>query len=198
MGGTLNPIHNGHIKLAEVARKLFKLDKVIFVPTGIPPHKKTKGLAGKEHRFKMVKMAIKNIKKFEASRIELDRSGYSYAIDTFNILTRKYGKKIILFYIMGMDSINEILSWKRPIELLKLCQFIVATRPKAKIRTFKRILKFPPIKQYADHIHLIELDINISSSKIREQIKKGHIPTDELPKNVAQYIAKKKLYRGKK
>ncbi|MFC1560255.1 nicotinate-nucleotide adenylyltransferase [Candidatus Margulisiibacteriota bacterium] len=194
MGGTFNPIHNGHIKLAKAAKRIFKLSKVIFVPTGIPPHKDTTYLAGKEQRFKMVKMAIKGIKNIEISRIEMNRPGYSYAIDTFNLLRKKYGKKIDLYYIMGLDSINEILSWKKPIELLKICKFIVATRPKAKMRTFKRVMKFPPIKQYVSHVQLIELHMGISSSEIREKIKKGRIPKKYLPKAVAKYIENNGLY----
>jgi len=195
MGGTFNPVHNGHLKLSVAAKRLFKLNKVIFIPTGTPPHKDTTNIADKEQRFKMVKIAVKGFKDFEVSRIEMNRPGYSYAIDTFNILKRKYGEKVKLYYIMGLDSINEILTWKKPIELLKICQFIVATRPKAKVRTFKRVLKFPPIQQYVSNIHLIELNMGISSSEIRDRIGHGKIPRRYLPKAVAGYIEKHGLYR---
>lgn len=195
IGGTFNPIHNGHLKLAEVAREIFNLDKIVFIPTGTPPHKGLTELVEKEHRYNMVKLAIKGTKGFDISRIELNRSGYSYAIDTFNILKKKYGKGTKLYYIMGLDSINEILSWKKPIELLKICNFIVATRPKSKIRTFKRLLKFPPIAKYSAHIHLIEMNMDISASDIRKKIKSDGVPSGILPKAVADYISKNKLYK---
>ena len=196
MGGTFNPIHNGHIKLAEAAKEVFNLDKIIFIPTGTPPHKDLSSVIDKKHRYNMVKLAVKKFNHFQVSKIELDRPGYSYAIDTFNVLTKKYGKKVKLYYIMGLDSINDILSWKKPIELLKICQFIVATRPKSRMKTFKRLLKFPPITAHSDHIHLVELKMDISSSEIRNAIKKGKSVKSLLPNEVSSYITKNKLYKG--
>ncbi len=194
MGGTFNPVHKGHIAIAEAARKSYRLDKVIFVPSGNPPHKTNEYIAPKEHRFKMVKLVIAGNKHFKVSRVELDRPGYSYAVDTFNDLKKEYRGKALLFYIMGMDSINEILTWKKPMELFKLCQFIVATRLGARIRTMRRILKFPPVKMHADQIHLIEVKKNISSTKIRESLKNGEMPATLMDRKVVAYIKKHKLY----
>ena len=194
MGGTFNPIHKGHIAIAEAAKKSYKLDRIIFVPSGNPPHKTQEYLAPKEHRFRMVKLAIAGKKNYRISRIEIDRSGYSYAIDTFKKLKKGYGSDAQLFYIMGMDSINEILSWKKPLELFKICQFIVATRPGAKIRTMKRILKFPPIKMHAEQVHLIEVKMDISSTQIRGSIKNGKFPAGAMNKNIIGYIKENKLY----
>lgn len=194
MGGTFNPIHKGHISIAKKAYKDFDLDKVIFVPSGLPPHKSKEELIDKEHRFEMLKLAISKIPHFSLSRVELDRAGYSYAVDTFNELKNEFGKKAKLFYIMGLDSINEILSWKKPLELLKLCEFIVATRPKAKIRTFRRLIKFPPLTNNMGKIHLIELKMDISSSNIRRLLKAGKSVRKELAGPVLKYIKKHKLY----
>ena len=194
MGGTFNPVHKGHIAIAEAAKKNFFLDKIIFVPSGNPPHKTREYIAPKEDRFKMVKLAIAGKKDFYISRVEIDRSGYSYAVDTFKALKKEYKGKAVLYYIMGMDSINEILSWKKPLELFKICQFIVATRQGARIRTMKRILKFPPLKMNANSIHLIEVKMNVSSTKIRESIKKGRIPVKLMNGKVVSYIKKNKLY----
>jgi nicotinate-nucleotide adenylyltransferase len=194
MGGTFNPIHVGHIAIAEAAFKNYLLDKIIFVPSGHPPHKTHEFIADKEHRLKMVKMAIKGRKNFQISRVEIDREGYSYAIDTFNELKKEYKGNALLYYIMGMDSINEILSWKKPLELFKICQFIVATRPGARIRTLRRILKFPPLKLHAGQIHILEVNKNISATKIRESIRKGRIPSRLLSPKVASYIKKNGLY----
>jgi len=189
MGGTFNPLHKGHLALAQAAQKKFALDKVIFIPSGNPPHKDPGEVIDKEHRFKMVKLAIKGKKKYTASRIELDRPGFSYAVDTFSALKRKYGKTAKLFYIMGLDSINEILEWRKPLELFKLCEFIVGTRPGTKLRTFKRLVKFSPL------IHLMELKEDISASEIRSKLKSGKSVGRLVPKVVENYIRRKELYR---
>ena len=195
LGGTFNPVHNGHIAIAKAAKKLFKLDKVVFVPSGLPPHKSSEGLLDKDKRYKMVLMAIKKIPAFSASRIELDRKGYSYAVDTFLELKKKFGKTAKLYYIMGLDSINDILNWKKPLDLFKMCQFIVATRPGTKIRTFKRLVKFPPLKDNIDKIHLFELKKDISSSEIRKRLRNKKTVARMVPKPVNEYIKEKKLYQ---
>lgn len=195
MGGTFNPIHKGHLALAKAAKKEFALDQIIFIPSGNPPHKEPSEVIDKEHRYQMVKLAIAGKRNYSVSRIELDRPGYSYAIDTFNALKRKYGKSAKLFYIMGLDSINEILTWKKPLELFKLCEFIVGTRPGTKIRTFRRLVKFPPLQKEVDKIHLIELKEDISASEIRQRIKTGKQVSKLVPKVVLDYIKRKELYR---
>lgn len=195
MGGTFNPIHRGHLALAKAAVKEFALDKVVFVPSGTPPHKELHEVLGKEHRYQMVKLAIAKKPRYSLSHIELDRTGYSYAVDTFNALKRKYGKTAKLFYIMGLDSINEILSWRKPLELFKLCEFIVGTRPGTKVRTFRRLVKFPPLQKEVDKIHLMELRENISASEIRGRLKVGKSVKRLLPKVVEKYIRKHKLYQ---
>lgn len=195
MGGTFNPIHKGHLALARAAQKEFALDQIVFVPSGNPPHKEPSEVIDKEERYKMVKLAIKGIKNYTVSRIEINRPGYSYAVDTFAALKRKYGKSAKLFYIMGLDSINEILTWKKPLELFKLCEFIVGTRPKTRIRTFRRLVKFPPLQKEVDKIHLMELKENISASEIRQRLKAKKPVSHLLPKVVESYIKKKGLYQ---
>ena len=195
MGGTFNPIHKGHLALAKAAREEFALDQIIFIPSGNPPHKKPGEVIDKEHRYKMVKIATRGIPNYTASRIELDRPGFSYAVDTFNALKKRYGKSAKLFYIMGLDSINEILEWRKPLELFKLCEFIVGTRPGTRIRTFRRLVKFPPLQKEVDKIHLMELKEDISASEIRSRIKTGKSVSKLLPKAVADYIKRKGLYQ---
>ena len=195
MGGTFNPVHKGHLALAKAAMEEFVLDKVIFVPAGMPPHKKPGEVIDKEHRYQMVKLAIKRIPKFSISRIEVDRQGISYAVDTFNELKKVYSGETKLFYIMGLDSINEILEWRKPLELFKLCEFIVSTRPGSRIRTFKRLVKFPPLQKEVDKIHLMELKENISASDIRERLSSGKSIRGLLPKVVENYIKRNHLYK---
>jgi len=197
MGGSFNPIHKGHLAIAKKAKKEFNLDTIIFVPTGTPPHKPPRSLADKEARYQMVLKAIKRYPSYRASRTEIDRRGYSYAVDTLNRLKTEFGENSQLYYLMGMDSINEILEWKKPLDLFKYCEFVVATRPGAKIRTMKRLLKFPPLKFFKDKIHLIELKEAISASSIRDKINKGQDASKITPKSVLEYIMKKGLYREK-
>jgi nicotinate-nucleotide adenylyltransferase len=196
MGGTFNPIHLGHLALARAAKAEFALDRVVFIPSGNPPHKKAGEVLDKEERFKMVKLATRGISDYSVSRIELDRPGFSYAVDTITALKRKVGQQAKLFFIMGLDSINEILDWKKPLELLRLCEFIVGTRPGTKLRTFRRLVKFPPLQKEVDRIHLMELKENISASDIRQKIKAGRSVKTLLPAKVAYYIEKEGLYRS--
>jgi len=195
MGGTFNPIHLGHLALAKAAKSEFALDEIIFIPSGNPPHKQPGEVLDKEERYKMVKIATRKITEYHVSRIELDRPGFSYAVDTFAALKIKYGKKAKLFFIMGLDSINEILEWRKPLELFKFCEIIVGTRPGTKIRTFRRLVKFPPLQKEVDKIHLMELKENISASDIRRHLKSGRPVGRLLPKKVENYIKKHGLYQ---
>jgi len=195
LGGTFNPVHNGHLHIAEQSANEFNLDRVIFVPSGLPPHKSTEDLAPKEDRLRMVELAVEGNPKFSVSRTEIDRSGFSYAVDTFNELRREFGEEAELYYIMGMDSINDILSWRKPLELFRLCKFIVATRPGSRVRTFNRLMKFPPIKENIKKINLIEVSLNISSTDIRRNLKADQVLDKFIPKKVIEYIKDKKLYK---
>jgi nicotinate-nucleotide adenylyltransferase len=195
MGGTFNPVHKGHLALAKAAKEEFALDQIVFIPSGTPPHKALGNVIDKNERFKMVKLAVKGVRSYSVSRIELERPGYSYAIDTFRTLKKRFGKGAKLFYIMGLDSISEILEWKKPLELFKLCEFIVGTRPGTKLRTFRRLVKFPPLQKEVDKIHLMELKENVSASEIRARLKAGKSAGRLLPAAVEAYIKKEGLYQ---
>jgi nicotinate-nucleotide adenylyltransferase len=143
----------------------------------------------------MVKLAISEMDNFSVSDIELKRLGFSYAIDTFKDLQKLLGKQAKMFYIMGVDSLNDILSWKKPLELLKMCEVIVATRPKTSIRTFRRLLKFPPLMKFSDKIHLIEVNSDVSSSEIRKLLRTGKSVKKFLSPSVIAYIKEHGLYQ---
>lgn len=199
LGGTFNPIHNGHILLANKALKEFKLSFVLFVPTGLPPHKSTKDLASKKDRLKMAALAIKGNKKFKLSGIEINRSGYSYAVDTFSRLKKRLGQKTKLYYVMGLDSINSILSWKKPLDLFKMCEFIVATRPGSKMRAFKRLIKFPPLAANKDKISVIEVKKAVSSTEIRSRVRSGRPVSKLVHPEVEKYLLEHSIYlKGKR
>jgi nicotinate-nucleotide adenylyltransferase len=198
MGGTFNPIHYGHLVTAEEALKQFNLDKVIFIPTGTPPHKISGILANAEDRYLMTVIATASNKDFFVSRIEIDRKGKSYTKDTLQELKRIFGENSTLYFITGADAILEILTWKNTDEIINLCKFIAATRPGydiAKIEDLKKKL-FKNIKDYEDHIFLMEIPaLAISSTDIRERIRSGRPINYLLPEGVCNYLLKHELYK---
>jgi len=188
MGGTFNPIHYGHLVSASEVCDKFKLDKVIFVPSSINPLKNTSNLAEAHHRLKMIKLAIADNPLFEASDIEIKRGGNSYTIDTIKALVKKYDKDTNIYFIIGADAFLEINSWASPDVLLKMCKFIVTTRPGYDIEKAKQVFK--------KHTEIMKITyLAISSSDIRERIKSGAPIRYLLPEKVENYIQKHKLYK---
>ena len=193
LGGTFNPIHNAHLALALQALNKFNLSKVIFIPNSHPPHKPVEGLIGATDRYNMVQLALTGHARLILSRAELDRRGKSYAVDTVKILEAEY-PRAYFFYIMGVDAINDILSWKKPLELFEKCEFIIATRPGANTRQFRRILRFPILEKYQHKIHMLEFKNETSSTEIRRRLKKGLPISHMAPESVLKYIKLYKLY----
>lgn len=190
MGGTFDPIHYGHLVAAEAARVEYDLDKVIFVPAGNPPHKTKRKIAGARHRYAMVRLACDSNPYFRVSRVEIDRRGFSYTLDTVNHFRAKYGKSAALFFITGADAIKEILGWHRVGDLMKECCFIAATRPGY---TFELDMLFPV--SYAERVYKLDVPaLAISSSQIREMARRKKSFKYLLPETVENYIKKNHLY----
>ncbi|MCD6133375.1 MAG: nicotinate-nucleotide adenylyltransferase [Deltaproteobacteria bacterium] len=203
-GGTFNPVHLGHLRVALDVKDMFCLDKVLFVPTGIPPHKKD-DVAPIGDRMNMLKIAIANVSGFEVSDIEAHRNGICYAVDTVGMLKERY-RGVELFYIVGIDAFASICTWKRYEELLRNISFIVMMRPGCiQDEWCKKI----------DKVRYIEVDekgafpgtpstvylcpvtqINISSSFIRLCVKRGGNINYFTPKDVVEYIERRGLYKG--
>ena len=198
MGGTFNPIHNGHMVTAQEALDQFSLDRVVFIPTGDPPHKVEDLLAHAEDRYLMTVIAISSNDSFFVSRAEIDRSGKSYTIDTVKELRKIYGKDAELFFITGADAILEILTWKNTDEIVTLAKFIAATRPGydlSKIEGLKSTL-FRSEKEADEGISIMEIPaLAISSTDIRKRIKQGRPINYLVPEGVNNYIIKHGLYR---
>lgn len=193
MGGTFDPVHYGHLVTAEQAYYQFDLDKVVFVPSGQPPHKMGKQITSREHRYMMTVLATTSNPHFEVSSIEVDRSGPSYAIDTVRAFRDRYGYDAGLYFITGADAILEMLEWKDSDALLELCEFIAATRPGYALHSDK-------IEQIFGHrankIHFLEVPaLAISSTDIRERLKDGRPVRYLLPDMVINYIELVGLYR---
>ena len=198
MGGTFNPIHHGHLVTAQEALSQFKLDKVIFIPTGNPPHKIENEAASAEDRYIMTVIATSSNSNFFVSRMEIDRKGKSYTIDTVRQLRKIYGKNSLLYFITGADAILEILTWKNTGEIVPLCKFIAATRPGYNLLRIEDLRKrlFGEAGAADERIYVMEIPaLSISSTDIRNRVKHNRPIDYLLPEGVSNYILKHELYK---
>lgn len=194
MGGTFDPIHYAHLATAEFIRDKYKLDKIIFIPSGNPPHKQEYKVADKYDRYKMVMLATRNNENFIVSDIEIERNKKTYTIDTLRELKRKYINADI-YFITGADAICDIESWKDVEENFKLATFIAATRPGISLlRAQEKIENL--IKKYSANIISVYVpSLDISSTYIRDQIKEKKSVRYLVPESVEKYIHENKLYK---
>ena len=191
MGGTFDPIHHGHLVTAEEARAQFSLDEVLFVPTGRPWMKAHDNVSPAEHRYLMTVIATASNPRFNVSRIEVDREGPTYAVDTLRQLQDEQGAGTELFFITGADAMLEILHWKEPEDLFELAHFIAATRPGYDLARFEA-------EQPSRHQNVSVMNIPalaISSTDIRERVREGRPIRYLVPQGVESYIQKAWLYR---
>lgn len=181
LGGTFNPIHTGHLLIAEGVKEKLGLDYVLFIPCYLPPHKKHLKLAPARHRLAMVRLAIKGKPSFKISTIEIERRGKSYSVDTLEKLHKLYKGKARFFFIIGSDSITGLRTWKSIDKLMKLCKLVAVTRPGYRLR-------YPGVKM----INLPTLPI--SSTDIRRLVKQGKSIRYLVPDAVKRYILRNGLY----
>ncbi|MGI6149198.1 MAG: nicotinate-nucleotide adenylyltransferase [Limnochordia bacterium] len=195
MGGTFDPVHYGHLVAAEGARREFGLDRVIFLPSGTPPHKDPREVTSAEHRYMMTVLATLSNPYFDVSRVDIDREGVTYTVDSLRILHEQYGDSTELYFITGADAILEIVSWKQPDKLLELAQFIGATRPGFSLdRVPKPMQEW--LNKYPQRVHFIRVPaLAISSTDIRERVKAGDSIRYLVPEPVEHYIRRHNLYR---
>lgn len=190
MGGTFDPIHYGHLVTAEAARQELSLDKVVFVPSGSPPHKKNLTITPAEHRCAMVELSIATNPFFSLSRVEIDRQGYSYAADTVDAFIEEHNNKAKIYFITGADAIKAIMSWYKIEDLMKKCKFIAATRPGY---DFDQGYHLP--QEYRERIRSLRVPaLAISSSEIREMIRNDKSIRYLVPEPVEEYIRAHRLY----
>jgi len=206
LGGSFNPIHIGHLIVAEEVYQQRALSKVIFMPTGISPHKELKDLMDSFHRYQMVKDAIRDNEHFEVSDLEIKRAGKSYTIDTISTLKEMYGKYHNLFLIMGTDMINEISTWKDINILSEMCHFVVVNRFPISTNGNHPQLSFPKwelqeIKVFSSgkktEIERLKVTIpyiGISSTEIRTRLQSGRGIRYLVPQCVEDYIKAHNLY----
>lgn len=186
MGGTFDPIHQGHLVAASEVAERFALDEVVFVPTGDPWEKAGLTVSPAEDRYLMTVIATASNPQFQVSRADIDRPGPTYTIDTLRDLQKAYGPKAQLFFITGADALEKILSWKDASAMFELAHFIGVTRPGFELSD----AHLP-----ADTVTLVEVPaMAISSTECRARVAAGKPLWYLVPDGVVQYIAKRRLY----
>jgi nicotinate-nucleotide adenylyltransferase len=195
LGGTFDPVHNGHIAIAEAVRLEVRLDEVIFMPAAQTPLKEERNISASEHRIEMVKLAIEGIPYFKLSMIEMERGGPSYTVDTIAELRKIIGEENEIFFIVGCDSLASFPEWKEPGRLIQVCRLVAVPRPGYDIPDLVALEKeVPGISE-----NVIILDgphIDVSATEIREKVAKGLPISHLVPGLVAEYIGKHRLYQG--
>jgi nicotinate-nucleotide adenylyltransferase len=186
MGGTFDPVHHGHLVAASEVAARFELDEVIFVPTGEPWQKQDRQVSAAEHRYLMTVIATASNPRFWVSRVDIDRPGPTYTIDTIRDLAAQQ-PDAELFFITGADALAQILSWKDQQDALKIAHFVGVTRPGYELSGDH----LP-----ADSVTLVDVPaMAISSSAVRERVRGGQPVWYLVPDGVVQYIGKHGLYR---
>ncbi|NIN92897.1 nicotinate-nucleotide adenylyltransferase [bacterium] len=190
LGGMFNPIHYGHLVIASEVKDRLNLDKIIFVPAGKAPHKRAKR-ATPDERYEMVSLAIKENSSFEVSPIEVERSKIAgrptFTLETIREFMKIYGKEGKIYFIVGLDEMLKISTWKEPHKLLELCKFVVVTRPGYDSGKLD--------KRIASKVMMLQVPgLEISASDIRKRIRAGKPIRYLLPQSVEEYIRKKRLY----
>lgn len=194
MGGTFDPIHYGHLMLAQNALDTFSLDEILFVPSGTPWLKESTKVLSKNKRVSMTGMAIEDNPDFALSTIEIDREGNSYSYETVEEL-KKEQPETDFYFIMGADSLLEIERWKHPDRLMADCTLLVAVRDDCDKEGLKKQIAYLTDNYQADIRILPANRMDISSTKIRQMIQEGKSVRYMLPDQVIRFIEKNHLYR---
>lgn len=193
IGGTFDPIHLGHLRIAQEAQQRIGIDTVLFIPAGQPWIKINRKITPAIHRVKMLELAINLESCFEISTIEIEREGPSFTVDTIAILQEQMGVKAELFFILGWDSLVDIFRWKEPAKLVKICRLVALTRAnvcRPNLQTLEE-----GIPGIVDSTIILDMPpIDISSSDIRRRVVAGRSIDGLVPDTVAEYIVLHNLY----
>ena len=214
-GGTFNPIHSCHLRIAEQVQAELKLDQVMFIPTGDPPHKSSTSLAPGFHRLAMVQMALEGYPTFIASEVEVRSSRISYSFETVTTLKQGHPSDTEWSFIIGLDAFLDLSSWKQAAHLLSLCHFVVCSRPGARFRSISAVQELPAMSQEnlesldTGRSHRLNVTLptgtkltllslppcEASASTIRAELSQGRAVSRWLPASVESYIIKHRLYQ---
>jgi len=193
LGGTFDPVHVGHLIIAREARLRLGLSQVVFVPAGQPWLKHDRDISSVEHRLEMIRLAIAPHDFFRASNVDLERPGPSYTVDTLAALKRELGQQANLYFILGLDALAGLPTWKEPQKIVELCRLVAARRSEAMDLDLQSLERSVP----GISSRVIILDnplIDISSSDIRHRVAEGKSIHEMVPEAVERYIREKRLY----
>jgi len=191
LGGTLNPVHHGHLFAAEEVRARYGLGLVLFIPCGHAPHKDERAMAPAEHRFRMCELATASNPCFEVSRIEIDRPGPSYTIDTLRQLRTIHGADTELFFIIGADALLELDTWHMPDAVLAEARCIAVPRPGSELTGLASVIG----EERAARVETVPLlGLEISATDIRQRVREGRPIRYLTPDAVVDYIGREGLY----
>jgi nicotinate-nucleotide adenylyltransferase len=193
LGGTFDPVHYGHLVIALDAWAYLDLEKVLFIPAYQPPHKPDGSYSAFEHRVRMLQLALDDNRCFELSLIEAERHGPSYTVDTLKDLRAELGPDAEIYFIIGMDSLGNILDWYRPEELITLCRIVVAERAGYQVDLAALEEGLPGLQKSLVLIDTPEL--SISSTDLQRRIRLGLPIRYQVPPEVEQYIRAHQLYQ---
>lgn len=193
-GGTFDPVHIGHLVVAEEARACLGLDRVIWIPARISPHKLNVVPASSEDRYRMVCLAVQGNPAFEVARVDLDREGPSYTVDTLRMLQVEYGAAAQLYFVLGADSLLTFRAWHLPMEILRLARLVVISRPGYAPDLPALEQDLPGISGATQVLDTISLDI--SATELRARVMAGQPIRYQVPDQVLEYIAAHHLYEA--
>jgi nicotinate-nucleotide adenylyltransferase len=196
-GGSFDPIHYGHLLLAETCREQCRLDRVLFVPAAVPPHKRSQPLASARDRIEMVRLAIGGHEHLAVSTIEIDRGGVSYTVDTLTALAEQQPGGS-LFFLMGADSLKDLPTWREPRRLCELAVPLVVRRagsPEPDFSSISHLVTAARLEEIREH--QVEMPIiELSSTEIRQRVAAGRSIRYRTPRAVEKFIETQGLYRS--
>ncbi|MDD4357548.1 MAG: nicotinate-nucleotide adenylyltransferase [Smithellaceae bacterium] len=207
-GGTFDPIHFGHLRAAQELIEMLDLERIVFIPAFLPPHKTERVISPFEHRLQMVRLSVSDNERFAFSDVEMQRSGKSYSIDTVRHFLNFHDENLELYFITGQDAFDAITTWHQWDKLLTLCHFVVMTRPGYDNRGLAHILPKDIAADYVYHdledcfqgphgsrVYFRKTTfLDISSSAIRQNIQQGFSVQYLVPDKVIRFMNEKKLY----
>lgn len=194
MGGTFDPPHIAHLLAAEMARAELNLERVLFVPANRSPWKMARHMSTTEQRIEMLRRAIADYPRFELNRVDVDRPAPSYTYETLQLLATRYADAE-LFFIMGLDSMRDLINWHRADEIVRLAQLVVCARPGVKVDVGQMMDLLHALPDLLGKLTFVEMpELEISASNLQERVRKGQSIRYLVPEAVRVYIEENKLY----
>ncbi|MFC1847286.1 nicotinate-nucleotide adenylyltransferase [Chloroflexota bacterium] len=193
LGGTFDPVHNGHIAVAEETRARLDLAEIIFVPAGQPQLKGNRPILAAEHRLQMVRLAIADQPYFKLSTVEIDRAGPSYTVDTITELQAHLGAEAELFFILGLDTLAQLPQWREPSRLIKMCYLVATSRPGYILPDLDSLETIIP--GLSHRLTLLDKpEVDIGATEIRDRVVQRLSIRHLVPEPVDEYIRQHKIY----